>query len=520
MAAEANRLAIVLHAHLPWVRASAPGEETREERWLFEALRDAYLPLVDVVARVHAAAPREPLLTLSISPTLACMLREPTLRARLAAYLDREDSVASLAATQHPELAAALGDQRARTALARRVFFEECRGDVVGRLAELAEHGALELATTAATHAFLPSLKTRAAVRAQLRMGRKYFARLFGKTPRTLWLPECGFDPKLDDELGGAGVRATVLEAHGVALARPRPPAGLFAPILGPSGVAYFPRHADLSGLLWSRERGYPGDEAYREFHVTLSDDAAHPHAGLKPFAVTGSPTKRPYDPVAAATKISEHAAHFVESVGRELDASRVERPIATVAFDAELFGHFFWEGPRFLEEVLCRADGRDGRPLAASLGAYLARDPALYVAMPATSSWGDGGFAEVWTHPNVAHLMRSGHRAEHRVLTADAAVRDTPRVSVEREARLRAIRELFLLQASDHAFMIRAGSFAAYAERMAKAHAECVERMTHIVLHGSRVPNAAAEVARARAEHPVFDELDEDAWSDAFDDF
>ncbi|HTJ85353.1 MAG TPA: 1,4-alpha-glucan branching protein domain-containing protein, partial [Polyangiaceae bacterium] len=396
------------------------------------------------------------------------------------------------------------------------------RGDVPAHLAALAERGVLELATTAATHAFLPTTMTRAAVRAQLRMGRKYFARVFGKSPRAMWLPECGFDPKLDAELAGAGARSSVIEAHGALFARPRPPSGLFAPISSPAGVAYFPRHVDLCALVWSRERGYPGDPAYREFHVSLGDGSDPASTGgLKPFRVTGRAEKLPYAPDVADAKAREHAAHFVEAARRTLlDAGDLPMPaVATVAFDAELFGHFYWEGPRFLESVLRLADGAAGQPLASSLGGHLALDPELYVAMPATSTWGDGGFAEVWTHPRAAHVLRSAHRAEQRVLAVDAAVRDTPKGAVERRARLWAIRELFLLQASDHAFMMRAGSFAEYAEKMAKDHAERVERLTDIALRGGG-RDAEAYVEATERAHPLFVELDEDAWADAFDEF
>ncbi|HTJ81065.1 MAG TPA: hypothetical protein VL400_05055, partial [Polyangiaceae bacterium] len=111
---EARRLAIVLHAHLPFIAACPPGQSSLEERWLFEALRDAYLPLVAMLARVHEGTDREPLLTLSVSPTLACMLREPALASRFGAFLDADDRAAKAAAEARPELAPALADHRAR----------------------------------------------------------------------------------------------------------------------------------------------------------------------------------------------------------------------------------------------------------------------------------------------------------------------------------------------------------------------------------------------------------------------
>ncbi len=517
----AGTLAFVLHAHLPWVKHGPPGRPTLEERWLLEALVDSYLPLVEVLTSVHAARPERPLLTLSVSPTLACLLREPTLPKRFAAYLETTLAELASSASERPELSSGLADQRGRVERAKSTFFGRARGDVVGALARLEESGAVELATTAATHAFLPQLLTRAAVRAQLRMGRRYFARLFGRSPRALWLPECGFDPRLDADVAGSGARYAVLEAHGVELARPRPPLGRRAPILSPSGVAYFPRDVDLVAHVWSATRGYPGDPAYREFHAELPPRPGTLRSGLKPFAITGPGEKTPYDPARAELRVAAHAQDFVARARARLEPSGPDDPrVSVVAFDAELFGHFWWEGPRFLERVLTASNGSGGAPLATSLGAFLATDPTLAVAMPQTSSWGEGGFAEVWTTPRSAHLLRSAHRAEQRVLAVDAAVRDTPKTELQRAARLRAIREMFLLQASDHAFMMFAGAFAERAERLAREHAEHVEALTEVALRGPSNDADQAVVARSKAQHPLFEELDEDAWADTFDEW
>jgi 1,4-alpha-glucan branching enzyme len=514
-------LAIVLHAHLPWVGHGPPGRPTLEERWVLEALSDCYLPLIEVLASAHELRPGAPLLTLSVSPTLACLLREPTLPQRFSAWLDSTLAELAAAALERPELGAALADQRARMERARATFFGRARSDVVGALARLEELGAIELATTAATHAFLPSLRTRAAVRAQLRMGRRYFAKLFGRAPRALWLPECGFDARLDADIAGSGARYAVLEAHGVELARPRPPLGRRAPILSPNGVAYFPRDVDLVEHIWSAKRGYPGDPAYRDFHAELPPRAGAIRSGLKPFAVTGHADKGAYEPARAAQRVALHAEDFVARAKSRLAPSQPDDPrVSVVAFDAELFGHFWWEGPAFLGRVLAAASGRDGAPLATSLGAFLSTDPSLAVANPQTSSWGEGGFAEVWTAPESAHLLRSSHRAEQRVLAVDAAVRDTPRTQLQRSARLRAIRELFLLQASDHAFMMFAGSFSDRAERLAREHAELVETLTRLALTGPTGPGDAAAVARSKELHPLFEELDEDAWADTFEEW
>ena len=79
-------LSIVLHAHLPFVR-HPEHEKFLEESWLFEAITETYLPLVQIVNgwRRDQVDAR---ITLSLSPTLCTMLLDPLLRGRYAKHLD------------------------------------------------------------------------------------------------------------------------------------------------------------------------------------------------------------------------------------------------------------------------------------------------------------------------------------------------------------------------------------------------------------------------------------------------
>lgn len=504
-----GRVAFVLHAHLPWLRE--PGDAiASEERWFFEALWECYLPLLALLGSLDAPSNGAPLLTLSLSPTLLAMLRDPQLPQRFGRYADELERTFRERAAHEPSWAAAARDHLARLARARETF-AAARGDVVGALVALAEGGVLELATTAASHAFLPSLRTADAVRGQLRMGLRYFQAVTKRLPRTLWLPECAYDERLESILADSGVQATVLAEHGVLLSRPRPPHGTDTPIVGEGPIAFFGQCQRLVDLVWSREQGYPAHADYRDFYSPAGDDWA-----LKPYRVTGgSGAKLPYDPERAALRVAEHAAHFVSAAARAIDASQAPDPVFVVAFDAELFGHWWWEGPAFLSAVLQALADRD---VASSLGAYLDADPLLPLARPATSTWGRGGYAEVWTHPSSSHAARLIHRAEQRVLAVDALVRDTPRSETQRRARLWAIRELFLLQASDYAFMLRTGEFASFAHDKLFEHATAIEALCEVATRDAEAEGDRALVERWIRRRPLFDELDEDAWSDAFD--
>ena len=67
-----GHLALILHAHLPFVR-HPEHEHFLEEEWFFEAITEAYIPLLRMMQRLMAD--RVPFkLTMSITPTLCAML--------------------------------------------------------------------------------------------------------------------------------------------------------------------------------------------------------------------------------------------------------------------------------------------------------------------------------------------------------------------------------------------------------------------------------------------------------------
>ncbi|MFO0546935.1 MAG: 1,4-alpha-glucan branching protein domain-containing protein [Polyangiaceae bacterium] len=518
-------VAVVLHAHLPWVRPGS-ADISFEEAWLYEALWESYVPLYRLAARLterRRDGERRPFFTLSLSPTLIAMLRDPERVSRFDRYAAGITSRIEGALSTRPDLAPALEDHRVRLDDARAAL-RELSGDLVQGFAALAEAGAIDLATTAATHALLPATYSEATARAQLRMGLRYFNTVTRRHARLLWLPECAYDERLEDTIASSGATATILDAHAIDLGRPRSRYGVRRPIVSDAPFAFFGRSTVLCDRIWSREHGYPSHADYREFFASLgpSDDALS--RPIKPFRVTGRPEKSPYDPARARATAADHAADLLDACGAFLAADLGRSgpgdagPIATLAFDAELFGHWWWEGPTMLEAFLARADGRDGRPITTTPPRYLELDPVLPVSRPATSTWGRGGYLDVWTHPRSSVATRIAHRAERRVLFIDELVRDTPRTETQRLARLGAIRELFLLMASDYGFMLRTGEFETYAHAMLREHAARVEAFTRVAERATEEPNDRFVIEALTRQRPLFAELEEDAWADAFD--
>jgi 1,4-alpha-glucan branching enzyme len=544
---KAGFVAIVLHAHLPYVRHPEHARSI-EERWLYEALWECYLPLLGALDRLANDGIRGAL-TISISPPLASMLRDDLLGRRFEDHLDRTAAlVERLLVRAAGPYEAALRVHRDRLAEAR-ALWDRSGGDVLGAFVRHASEGegegSIDLLTTAASHAYLPGLlpASPASVRAQIRLGLRSFEALTGVRPAGLWLPECAFDPALDRDLAGSGARFTVLDGHGIELARPRPPRGLFAPILSRRGVAYVGRDPHASRDVWSRASGYPGDPAYREFYRDVGFDlpeadlageigpnGARLMTGVKLHRVTGKgpEAKAPYDPEQALARAEIHAAHFVEERSKSLLAAargldrgtsiELPPPIAVAPFDAELFGHWWFEGPLFLERAarLLAASAARGGVAPISLGAYLRRFPEAFVAEPAASTWGEGGFGEAWTGAASARLWRHVHHAAREVEAV--VLRRRSAEGVAGAALDQAIRELLLLEASDWAFMLTRGEMTPYADERVRAHASRARRLA-VIAASDEVTREDAAFVRAVANQDRFcAELTGSRIRDAFD--
>ena len=512
-------LAIVLHAHLPFIRHPEHARHL-EERWLFEAILECYLPLLGVLDRL--AKDRVPVgLTMSLTPTLADMLQDDLLRRRFSAHLAR------LEALQRKEQRRVDGHGRLRKVVSfygdwlgeTRAHWERIGGDVVSALLGHVDEGRLDLLASSATHAFLPGLLHEPrAIRAQVRTGLRAFQAQTGRRPCGFWLPECAYDPKLDEILGEEGVRFSILEAHGVTLARPRPPAGVYAPIASPSGVAFFGRDLESGRQVWSRDEGYPGDPSYREFYRDIGFDldehdlvgevgpyGARVNTGLKYHRVTGPALdlsqKDLYDPDVAKGRAFAHARDFVEKRRRQArhlgqQLGDVTKPIVVSPYDAELFGHWWFEGPLFLEGIFRHlhepAAQQDVEPI--TLRSFLNRHPTMVRATPAASTWGAKGHSSVWVDETNAWLWRHVHHASKDVLRDVVGYQ---RASDDKREALRQMAvELLLLQASDWPFILKMRTAEGYAAGRARAHSARIRTLHHMLQDGGVDPRVVEDLA------------------------
>jgi len=489
-----GHLALVLHAHLPFVR-HPEHEFFLEEDWLFEAITETYVPLLQgLKAMARDGVPFR--LTLSISPPLVAMLRDEVLCRRYWDYLTRQRELIGKELVRnrdHGHLIYLANHYRERTDAAI-VTWQQVGGNLVGAFAELQEQGYLDILTCAATHGYLPLMQTQPeAVWAQIKVGVDHHTEHFGRPPSGIWLPECGYYPGLDGMLADAGLRYFVSDTHALLLARPRPGLGNHAPVFTDAGVAAFGRDRESSMQVWSREHGYPGDFVYREFYRDIGFDLGQEYispyvqpnglrknTGIKYHRITGrSSHKELYDPYWAREKAAEHGADFVENRKRQMESlfeSLGQAPIVVSPYDAELFGHWWYEGPWWLEFVLRKSVSDQQVYQLTHLAGYLREHPTHQVCQLAQSSWGDRGFHEFWLNSTNEWIYPHLHRAADRMV--QLAREHAGAQGLLRRALNQAARELLLAQSSDWAFIMRTGTMVDYAIRRTQSH---LRRFAHL---------------------------------------
>lgn len=483
---------LILHAHLPFVR-HPEHPEFLEEDWLYEAITEVYLPLIFVFSSLRDSGAR-PRLAMNVSPPLCEMLSDPLLQSRYSAHLDN-----LLALTQKevdrtrredPRFLPAAEMYRDNLSAVQNLWTRVYGGNLVRAFRELQESGVLEIITCGATHGFLPLISTPEAKRAQITVAVANYWKHFGRQPRGIWLPECAYEPGIETLLAGAGIEYFIADSHAILYGDPRPRFGVYAPVRCPNGVAVFARDLDTSQRVWSSVVGYPGHADYREFYRDLGWDAPldyllpHLHAGgerrhlgLKYHRITGRDVpqtdKQPYDPGNARRRAAADASHFVHE--RIQQATTLFEqfgghvPLIVSPYDAELFGHWWFEGPQFIDFVFRQIHAAGQHFEALSPGDYLDQGHAIQTQQPSASSWGEEGYYKVWLNDANAWMYPHQHAAESRM--TDLANRHADPDPLSRRALNQAARELLLAEASDWAFQIYQGTTVEYATRRFRSH-------------------------------------------------
>jgi 1,4-alpha-glucan branching enzyme len=488
-------LALVLHAHLPYVH-HPESEDYIEERWLFEAMTETYLPLLEVFEGLVRDGVNFRV-TMSLTPTLLTMLDSALLQQRYIAYLDNLIVLAGKEVERtrgNEELAPLAAMYKDKFTMFKQRFIENYERSLINGFRKMQDTGCVEFITCAVTHAFLPYVKTEQSLRAQIDNAVKIHTSYMGRRPNGIWLPECGYKEGLDRILKDYRIRFFFTETHGLLHADPKPADGVYAPVYTPEGVAAFARDMESSKQVWSSLDGYPGDYDYREYYrdigYELDYEYIKPHlhrsgirlnTGIKYYRITGgNEHKDIYKPQWARNKAANHAGNFMFNREKQIEhlADRMDRkPIVTASYDSELFGHWWYEGPMWID-YLCRKIHYDQDVMAmVTPTEYLQEYPDLEQCCLSMSSWGRGGYGEVWLGEANGWVYRHLHRMEERMIAlADRFASGAS--ELEQRALNQAARELLLAQSSDWAFIIDNRTMVDYAVKRTKQHVARFSRL------------------------------------------
>lgn len=559
---------LTLHAHLPWVVNHGTWPHGLE--WLHEAAAETYLPLLKVFGELE----RENLAlkaNLNLSPILLEQLSHPVFQQEFPAYLLRKIEAARKDALEFRRA----GDDHAVEVAGfwlefyqqAQQQFEDLNGNLIRGFQRFYDSGAIEIITCGATHGYFPLLGNDASIRAQVKLGVETHRRHFGRSPRGIWLPECGYRPAgswsfpvpvngsrpfarvgVEQILAENGIEFFFVDTHLVDTATHLSPYELKAggvkisdeelalpqvksfyrawyadtPDRQKARVAFFTRDPRTGVQVWSGDSGYPGDANYLEFHKKRWP------GGNRYWRITGPKVdlgdKLPYFPEVARERTREHAAHFARITAEALAADRAQSqgrdaamPVLCAPFDAELFGHWWFEGPEWLKHVAEEFARPDSPVSLITCGEYLDRHrPAGYMGLP-EGSWGANSNNSVWLNEDTAWTWED-------IYPAEAAVQKIVngglwRGNGDAERLVRQIcREQLLLESSDWQFLITTKAARDYAEARFAIHKELLNTLLEIwrcfEATGEVPASRLGDLRKIELRDSVFADLDPVYWA------
>lgn len=498
-------LSLVLHAHLPYVR-HPEYNIFLEEDWLYEAITETYIPLINV----YEGLIKDNIdfrITMSITPPLAHMLSDPLLQDRYLRYLDKHIELGR----KEVERTSLLDSDFNNTAKmylkklehSKWLFEEKYNKNLINAFKQFQDMGYLEIITCGATHGFLPLLNiNKNSVNAQIAVAKQSYIEHFGRPPKGIWNGECGYYNGLEEVLKKHNIRFFFVDTHGILNADKKPKYGVYAPLYTPNGVAVFGRDVESSQSVWSSKVGYPGNYIYREFYRDIGfdlpydyiKDYIHPDGirimtGFKYYKITGdTDDKAPYNYQHALEKAAEHAGNFMfnrEKQAEYLSSIMDRQPLIVSPYDAELFGHWWYEGPYFIDFLARKIHHDQNNIKLITPSEYLEMYPRNQVASPSMSSWGENGYGAVWLEGSNDWIYRHLHRIADRMVELANKFYD-----VEDALLLRALnqcaREVLLAQSSDWAFIMKTGTMIQYAHKRTRDHVNRFNELYESIMNQS----------------------------------
>ncbi len=457
----------VLHSHLPFVK-HPDFSNFLEEWWLFEAMNETYIPLIMVFKKLEDEnIPFK--LTVSLTPTLMEMFNDEYLMEKYNRHLDNLIELGEKelvrTRTNYDEYKVA-EFYKNRFQSIKDFFNGFLHGNVLNGYRYFKEKGNIEIITSAATHAFLPFIKNKEFVQLQLNVGREVYQKSLNSMPSGIWLPECAYFKGLSKMLKDEDLKYFFIEAH-----------ALNCDVAEHDGVYAFRRDEKSAKVVWSSKEGYPGDVNYRDFYRDLGYDMplyyvkkylpgnTRTFTGFKYYKITGNTDiKEFYNPYVAREKAKEHAYNFHFNLDKNLQNKMQNGDnLITSFYDAELFGHWWFEGINFIYHLFrVFYKYKEIEPVTPT--EYLKKFKAIKKEEPKNSSWGDKGYYDVWLNDTNSWIYNHLHHAEKRL-------KEISNDKESQEIVEQMIKELLLSQSSDWAFLMTAKDNKQYAEQRQKEH-------------------------------------------------
>ncbi|HEX75257.1 MAG TPA: DUF1957 domain-containing protein [Dehalococcoidia bacterium] len=526
----------VLHSHLPYCRNA--GRWPHGEEWLHEAALGTYIPLLDALYDLRQGGCSFKL-TVGLTPVLVEQLADSLVIAHLAEFIEEKINRAKADVKRFGKAREGHLLYLAKFYLARyqqimNSFNERFGRDIVSAFKQLQDEGYVEIATSAATHAYLPLLESDSSIYGQLQTGKESYQRHFGVSPSSAWLPECGYRPAyytdsqsesyikpgLESFLAQLDISCFFAETHTVEGGEPVGKAR--EEVIGPYAdiprryvvplpqyseptqrttylpywvqtpqVAVIGRNNRTGMQVWSAEWGYPGDYHYREFH---KKDGI---SGLQYWKVTGAKVdlgyKEYYDPYWAGQRVAEHSSHYahlVEELVTNFYQETGKYGIIAAAYDTELFGHWWFEGVDWVKQVLQHLSQSELVELTTTHEFITRHPPEDVLALP-EGSWGMGGGHFTWQNADNDWMWPIIYSAEGRM---EKLVAKYPKAGgAMKEILNQAARELILLESSDWPFLITTGQAEAYGKNRFLEHVNRFQQLADMAESGQADETALA---------------------------
>ncbi len=529
----------ILHSHIPYVLNH--GVWPHGEYWLFEAAAETYIPLLQMLER-FSERNQKPKISVGLTPVLVEQMKTTAFQEKFNHYLEfklellKKDKAEFEKKGQDDYMALALLWEKFYSDI-HTLFNIKYGRDIIERFKYFQDKGYIEILTSAATHGYLPLLGNDNCVKAQIKAGIDTYVRFFGKTPKGIWLPECAYRPEgkwknpitgeeferegIDKILVENGIEYTIIDSPNLENASlfnqygekaadvqnfkyDKPP---YIPYKLKSGLTLFVRDHITGYQVWSKHYGYPGDPYYLEFHKQKDT------SGIKYWRITGADMdladKKLYNPDKAEERTEENAKHFAELITEILKNFKAETGINGVLvapFDAELFGHWWFEGPRWLEKVLEKLGEMDG--VEPVFGSKLLNHPKKETITLKEGSWGENNDHSVWLNEKTKWTWEKLYSVENRFVSflkkhKNKALNDNTLNKILKEAA----KSLLIAEASDWQFLIHTGSGIDYVEKRFNKHvseAETALKIAENYLKTETLDNEAKDFLRKTSSKNV----------------